>query len=116
MHEGLPQLALLFGRSPHLAALNASEKLTRQLTLAGMILSVHRAEIEKLVAQSISFALLRKNIRQRKREFAQTLRLRPRLFVIEGGGREQPFAAPCAFVQAGKELIAEGSRQSLQRI
>jgi hypothetical protein len=85
MHAELPRLKLLFSRSSHLAALNASQKLPRQLAFAGMILPVYRAEIEKLVAQRIPFALLREDIRKREGELAKSLRFGPDLFVVERG-------------------------------
>src|ERR1035437_1179594 len=77
MREESPRSALLFRFSAYLAPLDSLQKRPRQLPFAGVALAMYRAQVKKLVAQSIPFFLLRQNRLQRQRQLAQPRRLRP---------------------------------------
>ena len=66
----LPLLWFFLSRRSHLVALNALEKLPRQPLLTRMALSMHRAKIQKLIRQRISFIGLIQNRLQRAAKFA----------------------------------------------
>ena len=67
----------LLGRGAHLAAFDAGKKCARQPRLAGMALAMHRAEIEKLIAERVALFLLSEDALQSERQFAQTRCFRP---------------------------------------
>lgn len=76
-----------------------------------MALSMHSAEIEKFVAQRVTFAILVQNGLQRKRQLAQLGRLGPSvaLFFVahQLKIREQAPPSARALFQAGHQLVCE---------
>src|SRR5581483_3415820 len=79
------------------------------------MLAMHRAQIEKLFAQRIAFALLREDRLKRGGELAKLRCLRPRCSFLEiNGFGEQAMTAARAFVETREELIAEGVAQRIE--
>ena len=66
----LPLLLFFLSRRPHVAPLNAFEKLPREPLLTRMALSMHRAKIQKLIRQRTSFIGLIQNRLQRATKLA----------------------------------------------
>jgi hypothetical protein len=70
----------LFRRCSHFPALDPLQKRPRQLALAGMALSVNRAQVKELVAERVPLSLPGKNVLQRNRQLAQPRSLGPAAF------------------------------------
>jgi hypothetical protein len=87
MRAKLPWLPRFLCRSADLAALNASEKQAREARLTGMVLAMHRTQIEKLIAQRIALFLLSEDVLQSECEFAETRRFWPSPFVLVVSGK-----------------------------
>src|SRR5579863_10160831 len=99
MRAALPWLSHFLGVCAYFNAFDAGKKQARQTRLAGMAFSVHRAEIEELIAKSVALLLLREDVLQREGEFAQACGFGPvATFVFNQRDiREEAAAAMRAF-------------------
>lgn len=110
-----PGLSLFYSGCAHSTPFDALKKRPRQLAFSRMVLAVHRAQVEKLIAQGIALFLLREDALQRQCEFAQTGRFRPGLRALLANRlREKAAPAARALVQASQQLLAEGAAQRVE--
>jgi hypothetical protein len=111
MRAGLPRLARFLGWSAHFATLDAGHEHTRQARLSGVTLPVHGAQVEKLIRECVATFVLREDILQGQREFAETGSFRPAaLFLVvfrQFNIREKAAPALRAFFEASEEMIGE---------
>src|SRR5512146_412148 len=115
MRASLPRFSLLLGGCAHLAALNSLKKRARQPAFAGVTLAMHRAQVQKFIAQCITMLLLRKYALQCNCQFAKARCLRPRsLFFVAHNLREQALASARALVETREELLTEGACQCIK--
>jgi hypothetical protein len=119
MRARLPRPLLRLGRRTHLTALYARKKRTSQTRLAGIVFPMDGAQIEELVAQRASLAILILDCLQSKRQFAQLRGLRPTaVFLIACQFDISKEAAPaaCTLFEAGDKLIGKDTTEITELI
>ena len=81
---------------------------------------MHRAEIEKLIAEGVALFLLGEDVLQCEREFAESGRFRPGAFLLVVRDKfdvgEETAATMRAFFEAGLKLLGEDAAQCVELI